>query len=155
DRPDHVAPVFQTSGGTAYLLTLPGTGRLLVQNGHEVTVEPEAGADATVTGAILTGPIVSVLWHQRDLLPLHASAVDVDGSAVALCGHSAAGKSTIAAVLAAQGHAVAADDICPVDARAGAEVSVLPGSGRLRLWGDALDHIGARIEDLARALSGK
>jgi hypothetical protein len=155
DRPDHVAPVFQTGGSTAYLLALAGTGRIIVRDGREVTVEPEAAADATVTSAILAGPIQSVLWHQRGLLPLHASAIDVEGRTVALCGHAATGKSTLAAVLAAQGHAVMADDICPVDARGGAEVSVLPGCGRLRLWRDALDRIGTGTNGLTPALSGK
>src|SRR5262249_17464149 len=51
DRPDHIAPIFQTGGG-AYLLALPGTGRILVRNGKDVTVEPEAGADMTVASAI-------------------------------------------------------------------------------------------------------
>src|SRR5436305_1176650 len=54
---DHVAPIFETRGHSQYLLRLSGTGRMLVRNGCEVTVEPEPGADPTVTRAILTGPI--------------------------------------------------------------------------------------------------
>jgi hypothetical protein len=34
-------------------------------------------------------------------------------------------------------------------------VSVLPGGGRLRLWRDALDHVGAAANGLTRALAGK
>ena len=54
---DHVAPLFQTQGRNRYLLLLPGIGRILVQAGREVTVEPEPGADPSVLRAILTGPI--------------------------------------------------------------------------------------------------
>jgi len=155
DRPDHVAPVFQTSGSSEYLLAVPGTGRILVRNGCEVTIEPEAGADATMASAILSGPTQSVIWHQRGLLPLHASVVDIGGRAVALCGPSASGKSTLAATLAGQGHAVIADDICLVDARTGATVSVLSGGSPLRLWRDALDRLGVAAQESQRVRPDK
>jgi hypothetical protein len=100
-RPDHIAPLFQTSGADEYLLVLPGTGRILIRGGREIAVEPEPDTPATNLSAILTGPIQAVLWHQRDLLPLHASVVVIKGRAIALCGCGAAGKSTLAAILAA------------------------------------------------------
>jgi hypothetical protein len=152
---DHIAPTFQTRGGSEYLLALPGTGRILIRNGNAVTVEPAPEAEVARLSAILTGPIQAVLWHQRGLLPLHASVIGIDGQAVALCGHSAAGKSTLAAVLAARGHAVIADDIGLIDASADGRVSVLSGCARLRLWGDALDHLGITTRGLVPALSGK
>ena len=71
-----------------YLLTLPGTGRILVRNGNEITVEPEASPASSNLCAILSGPIQAVLWHQRELLPLHASVVVIRGRAIALCGES-------------------------------------------------------------------
>jgi hypothetical protein len=155
DHPDHVAPIFQTRGRSEYLLNLPGTGRILVRNGNEVTVDPDTDADARTTGAILTGTIQAVLWHQRGLLPLHASVVVVGGRAVALCGPSACGKSTLAAMLSAQGCAVIADDLCLVDAGADGAVWVLPGHTRLRLWRDALDRLGMTPSGLTRALTGR
>ena len=155
DRPDHVAPIFQTRGRSEYLLNLPGTGRILVRNGNEVTVDPDPDADARTTGAILTGTVQAVLWHQRGLLPLHASAVVVGGRAVALCGPAASGKSTLTAMLSSQGFAVIADDLCLVDTEKGGTVWVLPGHARLRLWRDALDRLGVPPSGLARALSGR
>jgi hypothetical protein len=154
-RPNYVAPVFQTSGTDEYLLVLPGTGRVLVRNGNAITVEPEVGSAPSNLSAILAGPIQAVLWHQRGLLPLHASVVVVKGRAVALCGNAAAGKSTLAAMLAAQGHGVIADDICVVDMRNDGEVSVTPGCTRLQLWPDALTELGVATEGLERALEHK
>jgi hypothetical protein len=150
EAPDHIAPIFQTRGRDEYLLTLPGSGRFLVRNGHEVTVETEAGADLAHIGALVAGPIQAVLWHQRGLLPLHASVVTVNGQTIALAGPVAAGKSTIAALLAARGHHVMADDVCVVDASARNDVLVMPGVLRMRLWRDALDHLGIRSEGLQR-----
>jgi hypothetical protein len=154
DRPDHIAPIFQTSGAGEYLLVLPGTGRVLVRNGNEIIVQPDAGASANLS-AILTGPILAVLWHQRGLLPLHASVVVINGRTVALCGPAAAGKSTLAAILAAQGHLVVADDIGVVDVRNNQEVLVPPGCARLQLWRDALAELDVATDGLERALQHK
>ena len=150
EAPDHVAPIFQTKGRNEYLLTLPGSGRILVRDGREVMVETEAGADLAHIGALVAGPIQAVLWHQRGLLPLHASVVTINGQAIALAGPAAAGKSTIAAVLAARGYHVMADDVCVVDVSARNDVLVMPGVLRMRLWRDALDHLGIRREGLQR-----
>jgi hypothetical protein len=152
DRPDHVAPIFQTRGGREYLLTLRGTGRVLVRNGEEILVQPEADADPS---AVLSGPVQAVLWHQRGLLPLHASVIAVGDRAIALSGHSTAGKSTLAAVLAGRGHTVIADDICVVDGGVAGGATVLAGSSRLRLWRDALDFLGIDPQTLERAAAGK
>src|ERR1700722_18734342 len=153
--PDYIAPIFQTSGTGEYLLALPGTGRILVRNGNEITVELEPGPAPSNLSAILSGPIQAVLWHQRELLPLHASVVVIKGRAVALCGKVAAGKSTLAAMLAEQGHYAIADDVCVVDMRNKGEASVWPGCTRLQLWRDALTELGVSTDGLKRALEHK
>jgi hypothetical protein len=152
---DHVAPVFQTQGGNRYLLLLPGTGRMLVREGCEVTVEPEPGADQTAIRGILTGPIQAVLWHQRGRWPLCGNAVLVDGRAVALVGPSASGKSTLAARLSMRGHRPIADGVCVIDASDERPVAALPGMPHLQLWRDALDHLGIATNGLTRVLAAK
>jgi hypothetical protein len=149
DCPDHVGPIFQTKGTSEYLLALPGTGRILVRNGDEVLVDAEPGADPST---VLSGPLQAVLWHQRGLLPLHGSVVVGGAQAIALCGRSTAGKSTLAAMLARRGHAVVADDVCVVDP---GNAQVLAGCGRLRLWRDALDRLGVEPLTLERAARNK
>jgi hypothetical protein len=153
--PDHVAPIFQTRGHAEYLLALPGNGRVLVRGGTELTVDLEPTADPTDTRAILTSSILAVLWHQRGLLPLHASVVVTDGGALALAGPAASGKSTLAALLSAKGHGVVADDICVVEAHADRDITVLPVSPHLRLWRNTLDYLGMPAEGLVRMLSAK
>jgi hypothetical protein len=155
DRPAHVAPLFQTSATGEYLLVLPGTGRILIREGREIAVEPESGTPATNLSAILTGPVQAVLWHQRGLLPLHASVVVIKGRAIALCGCGAAGKSTLAAIMAAQGHDVIADDICVVDIHSNGQVLVPPGCAKLQLWPDALAELGIATDGLDRTVPDK
>jgi len=154
EAPDRVEAIFQTRGHDEYLLALPGTGRILVRHGREVTVDAERGADPVSTRSLLTGPIQAVLWHQRGLLPLHANAVVIDGQAVALAGNSAAGKSALAATLVQLGHETLTDDICVIDVDA-PRVTALPGVARLRLWRDTLDMLGIAPDGLNPVLSGK
>jgi hypothetical protein len=51
-----------------------------------------------------------LLAGERGGLPLHASAVGVEGRAVVICGVTGRGKSTLAAALAARGHEQIAED---------------------------------------------
>ena len=96
-----------------------------------------------------------MLWHQRGLLPLHASVVVSNARAIALCGCGAAGKSTLAAILASQGHDVIADDICVVDAHRNGKVLVSPCCAKLQLWPDALAELGIATDGLKRAVPDK
>jgi len=134
-----------------YLLTLGDNGKVLIENGREIIIEPGLGADLTETRAVIMGPIQAILWHQRRLVPLHASAIAVNGRAIALAGASGVGKSTLAAAFLKKGHAVLADDICIVDTSD--DVSVLASTPRLRLWRQTLDHLGISPDGLPRALS--
>jgi hypothetical protein len=149
EKPDHEAGGFATQGRDRYLLA--EDDRILIENGSEVTIEPAPGTDLTEARALVMGPVQAVLWHQRGLLPLHASVVGGGGRAVALAGPSGIGKSTLAAALSRKGFSVLADDICIVDTANGAEI--LPSTPRLRLWRDALDHFGISVNGLPRALS--
>jgi hypothetical protein len=156
ETPDRVEAIFQTRGRDEYLLTLEGTGRILIGHGREITLDLESGADPTNTKALLTGSMQAVLWHQRGLLPLHANAVVVDGRAVVLAGRPAIGKSALAATLCRDGCASLADDVCVIDAGAESDPArVLPGITVFRLWRDTLDDFGVGVDGLRPALSGK
>jgi hypothetical protein len=148
DAPDHVFAWFQTKGRRQYLTTYRDDARVLVEDGRTVTIELAPGADAAEASSTLMAPVQAVLWHQRGLLPLHASVISVNGVAIALAGPSGVGKSTLAAALAAGGHEVLADDICIVDTANGADV--LPGAARLRLRRDAVDHLGIAAQRMER-----
>jgi hypothetical protein len=150
DAPDHVAPVFETSGRGRCLLALPGTGRILLENGDRATFEPVADAELSAAAAVLAGPVQAVLWHQRGLLPLRATAVMVGGRALVFAGGSAVGKSTLAATLAARGHSVLSDAVCAFQPSGARGMSMLPGVTRLRLRRDALDLLGLPADAAAR-----
>jgi hypothetical protein len=75
-------PYVDAENGRA-LLRIPGAGRYLVSDGRELVVEPEADADFSYVRLFILGSALGLLCHQRGLLPLHASAVELAGEAIA------------------------------------------------------------------------
>ena len=92
----------------------------------------------------LLGPVMGFVLRRRSVLALHASAVCIGGQAVALCGESQAGKSTMAAALALRGIPVLCEDVTPLVEVAG-RFQVEPGYPRVCLWPEAVEKLfGAR-----------
>ncbi len=84
----------------------------------------------------LLGPLLGFVLRLRAVLAFHASAVLIDGRAVALLGPSGAGKSTTAAAFAGEGVPVLADDVVAVRVVEGA-VTAYPSYRLLRLWDES------------------
>jgi len=130
-----------TSQG-ACVLAVSGVAVFLIDaTSHEVTIDPSPGADPSNVRAVLLGTVLGILCHRRELLPLHASCVEIDGVAVAFTGPSGIGKSTLAGAFAAAGHRVIADDVTVVDLIAANGPLVRPTFPRLKLRADSLSHL--------------
>jgi hypothetical protein len=95
--------------------------------------------------------IMAVIAYQRDLLVLHASAVAGDGHVLAFSGTSGAGKSTMAAAMAARGHTIVSDDMLVVKTRPGQKPMAFAGATFLKLSRHTLDHLGWEQDNLALA----
>jgi hypothetical protein len=117
-------------------------GTYLVRGGREIIVEPAVRAREGTPRQVILGVALGVLLHQRGLLTLHASAVAVDGGAVAFAGGKRMGKSTRAAALHARGYPIVADDVVAVSLSNTEEPMVLPGFPHLKLWPDAAAILG-------------
>jgi len=126
----------------ALILVIPGVAKYRIADGRSITVDAEVGAPDRNVRLYLLGSAFGALLHQRGLLPLHANAVDIGGTAIAFMGESGAGKSTLAATFRDHGHRVVADDVCVVGFAADGKAHAKPGLPRLRLWAEALDIMG-------------
>ena len=102
--------------------------------------------------SFLLGPVLGCVLRLRGLPCLHAGVVGIGPRALALAGSKAAGKSTMAAGLAAQGAPVLSDDIA-VLAREGECYIVQPGAPRLRLWKPAIESFYGSRDELPRVVS--
>jgi hypothetical protein len=140
-----------SAAGDATLLTVPRVARYLISGGREIVVDPDPGASERNVRLFLLGSAFGALLHQRGLLPLHANAIEIEGRAFAFCGHSGAGKSTMAAWFHDRGHRILADDVCVIGFDEGGRALAYPGIPRLRLWREALEASGREADAFARS----
>ena len=91
------------------------TGLFLMEQGKRIVVSPQPGADEKKVRLFILGTCMAVIMMQRGILPLHGSAVVIDGWAYAFVGHSGAGKSTLSAALASRGYPLLTDDVVALD----------------------------------------
>src|SRR5437016_2151816 len=94
--PPRAGPIFE-AGTNEYRHEVPDTARYRIRNGDEIVIAPLGRSSAALMRIFLLGTGLATLCHQRSLLPLHASAIAVDGGCVAFAGPPGAGKSTLAA----------------------------------------------------------
>ena len=121
---------------------IPGAGAFRVTGGREIIVAPIADGDERTLQLAIVGPLLGVILSQRSSFVIHASTVVIGGCAVAFCGPSGRGKSTLAAALLRAGNPLLADDMTVVDTSGGFPL-VRPGFPRIKLWPDsaaALNH---------------
>jgi hypothetical protein len=129
--------------------------RFLVVAGGEITVETEGPVDAPDLHALLLGPVLGVLCHQRALFPLHAACVRLGNGAFALAGRTGVGKSTLATALVRRGHCLVADDVTAIELIGSGPPRVRPSFPRLRLWEDAMRALDISGQGVPRADTGK
>ena len=129
------------ASAAAMLIEWEKVGRFYICGGAEIIVEPENDVPEEDLQPFLTGPVLSVLFHQRGCLVLHASGVVINNAAVVFLGAKGYGKSTLAAHLQVRGHRLISDDIVPVSF-AGNFAQTAPGYPRIKLFEDSVRAVG-------------
>jgi hypothetical protein len=112
---------------------LPGVARATVRRGEVQEMKAHPHADAADVAWFREGHVRQLAALQRGTFALRASAVIIDGVAVAICSFGPGGSSAVAAGLAQRGHAVIADGWLPVRVP-GLEAEAV--TGELALWPD-------------------
>jgi hypothetical protein len=142
--------VWQVDGGAFFRLSYAsGMQFWLDRRGSEIWASwPETSSlnDATT---YLLGPVLGVLLRLRRIVCIHASAVAVEGCAVAFVGPPGAGKSTTAALFARHGCSVLSDDIVAL-AEETRTFHVLPAYPHLCLWPDSVGLLYGSRDRLPR-----
>lgn len=144
DGPLTRGPGYQAAPGRL-LLHLPGIARYWVRDGRDVTIEPVSTAAAEDIRVFVLSSVMGAVAHQRGLLAMHASAVDVDGRCVLFAGDSGSGKSTLTAAFHDRGHGVITDDLALVGIDGRGDPVVQPGSRHVKLWADSLQYVGRSL----------
>lgn len=116
----------------------------------DITVHLHPGVDPGLIPVLAAGALLAVHLKLRHELVMHASAVRLDGRALAFVGASGMGKSTLAAVLCRNGCGLVTDDVLRVDLTDTMVVRVYPGSTESRLRMSARQLADAAPSDAVR-----
>ncbi len=128
---------------------LDGTRVFVDARGEAIHAVGPDGATLEDTAIYVLGPLLGFTLRLRGTTCLHASAVGIDGQAVAFVGCSEAGKSSIAAAFAIKGFPVLTDDVAALVDR-GDSFLVQPAYPRVRLWPDSVEALFGEAEALPR-----
>lgn len=131
-----------------FRLHVPGVADYLVERGRRITVSqvtvPVAQSDRC--RLFLLGPALGAMLIQRGYCVLHGNVVDLDGARIAILGHAASGKSTLATALCQRRATIVSDDVIGIapDLHVGRAVPWI------RLRHSAIPTLGLRSELLQR-----
>ena len=130
-----------------------GTVIVIDAPGKNVWATWPGSATVEDTATYLLGPALGFVLRLRGIMSLHASAIAIDGRALAFVGPSGSGKSTMAAAFACLGRAVMTDDVLAlVENEAGFEAQ--PAYPRVRLWPQSVEGLFGSENTLPRITPG-
>jgi len=151
---DAAFTVSEYQGGLFFQLAYgDGTRFVIERNVTRLWGEPGPGLTHDDVCVYLLGPVMGFVLRQRGLTCLHASALTIQGRAIALVGEAGAGKSTTAAALAIRGWPVLCEDVCGLD-RADRQFMVRPAYPRVCLWPDSVDFLFSSRDALPLIVNG-
>lgn len=121
---------------------IPHQATFSVEKGTTITISPEQDADVDIIRLYVLGTCMGAILFQRKILPLHGSAVVIDGKAYAFVGHSGHGKSTLASAFLQQGYRLITDDVIALTLDDCNNPFVTPSYPQQKLWQESLDAFG-------------
>lgn len=129
------------------MLHVPEVAIFFVENGNKITISPFNDISEDEIRLYLLGTCMGVLLMQRKILPLHGSAVEINGKAYALLGDSGAGKSTLAKAFLNRGYKLLSDDVIAVTFSENQEPIVSPSYPQQKLWIESLNNFKLRSNE--------
>ena len=106
---------------------------LVSADGRAILARPLASGSREAFHVYLLGQALSFALVKQGFDPLHATAVTIDGTAVAFLGNSGYGKSTLAAAFVQSGHPLLTDDLLVLSPGRDGFVAH-PGPSRIKLF---------------------
>ncbi|WLR42774.1 aldolase [Bacillus carboniphilus] len=125
---------------------VPEIAYFQVSNGREIRWKPYSETNNDVVKLFLLGTCMGIILMHHKIIPLHGSAVEINGEVLAVVGDQGAGKSTTVAQLIKMGCKIVSDDIIPVKI-IGNKPYITPTYPQQKLWEDSLIYIGREVEE--------
>jgi ABC-type cobalamin/Fe3+-siderophores transport system ATPase subunit len=121
---------------------VPNTSLFRVEKGNKIIVSPLMEDEEDAIRIFILGTCMGIILMQRGVLPLHGSAVEINGKAFAIIGDSGAGKSTLAKAFLQKGYHLLTDDVIAVHFNEDQVPYVTPSYPHQKLWQESLDKFG-------------
>ena len=126
------------------LFEIPNLAIFSIQNGNKILFSPMGQSKEGEIRLFLLGTCMGVILQQRRLLPLHGSAIEINGKAYGFIGDSGAGKSTLASAFINKGYRLLTDDIIAVYLSENGIPLMAPSYPQQKLWQESLDNFGIK-----------
>ncbi|MFF5396678.1 aldolase [Peribacillus butanolivorans] len=129
------------------MFQVPGIAIFKIQEGKKITVSPISNSDEDHIRLYILGTCMGIILLQKKVIPLHGSAVNINGKAYAFVGDSGAGKSTLAAAFLKEGFQLLSDDILPISLSKENIPFITPTYPQQKLWQESLQVFGIEKKD--------
>ena len=124
------------------MFLVPNMAIFCIKGGRDIIISPLEEADLDKIRLYILGTCMGVILLQRKILPLHGSAVNINGIAYGFIGHSGVGKSTLASAFISKGFQLLSDDVIAVDISKDNIPFVMPSYPQQKLWQESLNEFG-------------
>ncbi|MDM5285503.1 aldolase [Peribacillus frigoritolerans] len=129
------------------MFEVPDIALFKIQEGKKITISPISNSDEDHIRLYILGTCMGIILLQKKVLPLHGSAIDINGKAYAFIGDSGAGKSTLAAAFLKEGFQLLSDDVIPVSLSKDNKPFITPSYPQQKLWQESLQAFGIEKKD--------
>jgi hypothetical protein len=125
-----------------------------IEEGNKIFVSP-INYDEDTIRLYLLGSCMGAILLQKKVLPLHGSAVVINGKAYGFIGESGAGKSTLALAFSNKGYKILTDDIIAISHTVKSSLPyVIPSYPQQKLWQESLKEFGVESKQF-RSIQGR
>lgn len=130
------------------MFQIPSVAIFSIEDGKKIVVSPIGDTTEEQLRLYILGTCMGAILLQRQILPLHGSAIAINGKAYAIVGDSGAGKSTLASAFLQNGYQLLSDDVIPVTLSNENIPIVTPAYPQQKLWQESLHAFGLSSENL-------
>jgi hypothetical protein len=124
------------------MFQIPNIAIFSIQEGKKITVLPLAGFSEDAARLYILGTCMGAILFQRKILPLHGSAIVIDGKAYGFVGDSGVGKSTLASAFINSGYQLLTDDVIAISLSQEDIPVAIPSYPQQKLWQESLNEFG-------------
>ncbi|GKU75821.1 hypothetical protein L3i20_v202180 [Paenibacillus sp. L3-i20] len=129
-------------------LRVPDTAIFTMHKGESILISPVPHANMDKIRLYILGTCMGIILMQKNILPLHGSAIALNGKAYAIVGHSGAGKTTLTSYLIERGYQLLSDDLIAVTFDNNNRALVMPAYPQQKIWQQTIDMLGMNNEGL-------